>query len=234
VDKYPALESALTFCITNDIQIPDDLLEDLRATGIKTEAYYESQLTRLVKSFYKGNMDALEFVMVFENMITGQLTKAWLEGLETNGLTSEDMTDEWKVILDDIITAEKESVSGFANDIESASMLTGEPIDPLLARVPLWALRYEDTKNRAIMATAEEKTKLEWIYGDTEHCETCAQLNGIVAYSREWDESGIRPQNPPNGMLTCGGWRCQCRLEPTDKRKTVNAYDKLLAIGLGQ
>ena len=26
----------------------------------------------------------------------------------------------------------------------------------------------------------------------------------------------FRPQNPPNQMLDCGGWRCQCRLEKTD------------------
>lgn len=48
-------------------------------------------------------------------------------------------------------------------------------------------------------------------------------LNGIVAYAREWNEYGIHPQSPPNDLLECGGWRCQCRLVSTAKRVTPKA-----------
>jgi len=215
------------------IQIPAELAADLESIGVKTQEYYEGQLTRLVTSFYKGNIDALQFVQIFGNLIDGQLNKAWMEGMAVNGLKPEDMTDELQAILDEIIDAEHGSIIGFADDIGAASGLTGEPIDPLLARVPLWGARYEDPKNRAIMATAEEKDKLEWIYGDTQHCDTCAQLNGVVAYASEWERAGLHPQGPPNDMLECGGWLCQCLLQPTDKRRSPNVMDKLLTIGLG-
>jgi hypothetical protein len=233
VEKYPALKAAFRYCQVCGIQIPQDVLGGLERVGIKTAEYYEAQLTRLVKSLYKGNMDELEFVQVFGDLIDGQLTKAWYEGLAENGLTKDDMTEEWQAILDGVLASEHDSILGFADEIAAASELTGEPIDPYLARVQLWANRYEDVKNQAIMASAEEKTKLEWIYGDTEHCGTCAQLNGVVAYASEWDRAGLHPQQPPNGMLECGGWRCQCQLAPTDKRHTRNVMDKLLAIGLG-
>lgn len=217
--NYPALKAAVMFLIDNGVEIPTDLLAQFESLGIKSQEYYQAQLTRLVKSFYKGNMDILEFVTIFGDLIMGQLTKAWYEGMAVNDVPPEDLTDEWKFMLDDIIRVEKDSVFPFADEIAAASQLTGTSIDPFLSRVFIWSNRYEDVRNQAILATAEEKTKLEWIFGDTDHCTTCEQLNGIIAYAREWNEAGLRPQNPPNGALECGGWRCQCRLEPTTARR---------------
>jgi hypothetical protein len=217
--NYPALKAAAMYLIDNGVEIPSDLLSQFASLGIKSQEYYQAQLTRLVKSFYKGNMDILEFVTIFGDLITGQLTKAWNEGMEVNGVPPEDITDEWKSMLDDIIATEKDSIMGFADEIAAASGLTDQPIDPYLSRVDIWANRYPDVVNQAILATAEEKTKLEWVYGDTDHCDTCLQLNGIVAYAREWEEAGLHPQQPPNGALACGGWRCACALVPTTARR---------------
>ena len=69
-----------------------------------------------------------------------------------------------------------------------------------------------------------------WVYGETEHCETCRQLNGIVARATEWQRIGVRPQNAPNGLLDCGGWNCQCAINPTTQRRTPGAYDKIIGI----
>jgi len=217
--NYPALKAAAMFLIDNGVEIPSDLLSQFESFGIKSQEYYQAQLTRLVKSFYKGNMDILEFVTIFGDLITGQMTKAWYEGMAVNGVPPEDLTDEWKFMLDDIIRLEKDSVFPFADEIRAASELTGTVIDPFLSRVSIWANRYPDVVNQAILATAEEKTKLEWIYGDTDHCDTCLQLNGIVAYAREWEEAGLHPQQPPNGALQCGGWKCSCSLVPTTARR---------------
>jgi hypothetical protein len=102
--------------------------------------------------------------------------------------------------------------------------------------VDIWANRYPDVVNQAILATAEEKTKLEWVYSpEKEHCTICSALNGIVAYAREWDELGVRPQNPPNPALSkdnggCGGWRCGCELIPTTRRRSPDAFTTIMNI----
>jgi hypothetical protein len=103
--------------------------------------------------------------------------------------------------------------------------------DGMLARAELWANRYTDTVNIAILTTKEQK--LVWNLGATEeHCETCAALNGIVAWASEWELANVHPQSPPNDLLECGGWKCDCSLEPTEKRRSPKALTTLLDIAV--
>jgi hypothetical protein len=77
------------------------------------------------------------------------------------------------------------------------------------------------------MVTAGVGAKLQWVYGDTDHCETCLSLNGLVAYASEWAASPYHPQQPPNDYLDCGGWKCKCKLEPTNKKRSKNIAEVL-------
>jgi len=64
-----------------------------------------------------------------------------------------------------------------------------------------------------------------WVFDDTaEKCDTCLALNGIVAYAWEWETAGFRPQSPPNALLTCGGWHCECELRHTEKRRSPSPH----------
>ena len=199
--------------------------------AVKTVAYYVRALRRAVLNFYRGEMDAFEFIDDMVGLIEGQFTRAWNEGAREAGTEPKDMTDEDKLILIDRMEQEQQFILGFASDIETARM-EQTPITPLYNRVELWANRYNEVRNEAIIHF--RKGKLEWKLGQTEeHCTTCAALNGIVALAEEWEQSGIRPQNAPNEILECGGWQCDCSLDPTDKRKTNNALNRLLDIAAG-
>ena len=63
--------------------------------------------------------------------------------------------------------------------------------------------------------TGEEvEAAFVWRLGATEdHCVDCLNLDGQVHTAAEWLASGIQPQSPD---LACGGWNCDCRLEPTE------------------
>ena len=211
-----------TVCIlARRYPIPPDI-------AAKTYEYYRRVLLSMTRDLYRGDISESEFVTQMADLIQQQLTRAWHEGMRTNGLDPvEDMEEDWLTILDEIILSEYNYVDAFAADIVDA-WNRNQPWEPLLARAELWANRYNDVVNQAIMATKEQK--LKWIYGDTEHCETCAALNGIVAWASEWELSGVEPQNPPNAALTCGGWKCKCRLEPTTERKTRNAFSRIMAV----
>lgn len=208
VSKYPAV------------------IHHLNKEALKTYAFYASSIRDLTKKFYDDKINYLDFVSSMENLIVAQLRLAWFEGMEANGLSEEDMTPEWAKILREIIMSEQDHVADFALAIERAKR-ADEPLDPLMSRADLWGNRYNDVVNQAKMLTAEDGDKLEWVYGDTDHCETCLSLNGIVAYASEWAASAYHPQRPPNELLDCGGWRCQCSLVPTKKRRTRNAAEVL-------
>lgn len=188
---------------------------------IKTQAYYQTSMETAVREFYRGDIDAGDFIDEMIRLIEGQLRRAWNEGMRKNELDpSKDMTDEWEGILQDAIDSELDHVLDFAQAIEDAKNPENpDDFDPtgfrdFYHRVALWANRYNEIVSLALITTKPEE-RYVWILGPTEHCWTCATLAGTVAKGSDWKASGIRPQNPPNKRLECGGWNCQCSLQKT-------------------
>lgn len=197
-----------------------------RPLEFKTVEYYVRQLRGLIRAVYNGILGG-EFIDIMANLIQGQLTQAFQQAIDGYGA---DWNDELRAALESMILSEYEHVDRLYRDVVDARV-DGLSVDPLLARADLWANRWNDAHNRAnqiLAATFGER--MIWIYGDTDHCETCERLNGIVAFAREWESLGVSPQNPPNPVLQCGGWRCQCRLEPTDRRRSPNAFATIMNI----
>jgi hypothetical protein len=221
MNKYQARDNLIIAWIktisvlSRYVAIPDEL-------AAKTYGYYLGKIEELVRDLYRKDIDRGSFVGQMAELIQAQLTRAWNEGMRENGLDpAQDMETEWQDILDNMILDEYNYVDSFAADIVAAS---DQQLDwnPLLSRAQLWANRYPDVVTKATLITKEQK--LIWIYGDTEHCNDCLHLNGIVAWASEWEEVGIRPQSSD---LECGGWRCQCQLIPTSNRHTRNAVDAI-------
>jgi len=81
------------------------------------------------------------------------------------------------------------------------------------ARIPMWTNRYREVMNTAKTMAGADK-KLIWVLGPTEEsCPSCLKLAGKVKRGSVWMASGIQPQSP---ALACGGFFCQCSLQPTD------------------
>jgi hypothetical protein len=164
-------------------------------------------------------------------LLEQQLRRAFNEGMRQNDLDPEkDMTPEWEQIYQDAVVEQYQYIEQFAADIVQGA-LDDVGVAQFKARSALWANRYNDMVTTAQMATADNKDRFIWKIGATEkHCETCAALNGIVAWAEEWEQSGFHPQGAPNDLLTCGGWLCDCSLESTDQRRSPNALDTLMNI----
>jgi hypothetical protein len=229
---YPALKATAFWCIQNNVDIPVDILHAM-ADIFKTVDWYNRAMWAAVRDLYNGVISVPEFETIMIDIIQNQLRRAWNEGMRSIGLDPEsDMTLLWEMALQDIMASELVYVDPLAAEIVAA-FHNNENVDQFRSRVELWANRYNDVVNQAVQICSKAGQKMEWIYGDTAHCTTCEQLNGTVAFESEWEQAGIYPQRPPNAMLSCGGWKCQCQIVPTDKRRSPNALEKLLAIGLG-
>lgn len=199
------------------------------AEEYKTADQMQGRIENLVKALYKGTITAAAFVDSMAALISRQITLAYREAWNDEGDGGK-IPDYLTSASDEAILAQFDFVDQYARDIVDAS-IDKTPIDPLLSRAALWANRYTENYNNAVALIAlQNGGKLEWVYGDTDHCETCQSLNGIVAFASEWNEIGVKPQTAPNDMLECGGWKCQCYLEPTDKRRTKNAVEKIRVI----
>jgi len=223
-----ALKYSFAWCDVNNIAPPIELC--VQAVPVmKSLPFFSKTIQRLVKSLYDGFIGG-EFVDTLKNLIRGQMRRAYEEAWtdDGNALPLPPYLEQAAAALAD---EQAGYVDGYYKAIIDARV-DKSPIEPLQSRAELWANRYTQAKNDAIMQiTAETGGKLVWIEGDTEDkCETCLALNGIVAYATEWQISGFKPQNAPNPLIECGGWHCQCRLENTNKRRTANALDRLLTI----
>ena len=208
-----AVVKTRTALVTSGILTPEQI-------GLKTVAFYERSLWKATREFYNGDIDASGFIGHLIYLIEEQTRRAWNEGMRNVGLNpSKDMTPEYEAVLRGVIDSEFNHVLDFAAAIQKAKE-DGKDIAPFQSRVQLWANRYNEVVNLSEI-TCKPKELFEWVYGDTQHCSTCAALNGVVATGEQWQASRYRPQSPPNPFLECGGWRCQCRLVPTKKPATA-------------
>lgn len=196
------------------------------AESVKYVGTFYSRLKELVLASYAGIMTLDEFFANMELTIEGELRQAVNQAYDESEVG---VVPEVEAALSAMIDNEILYINNFWLDIV-AGKRDGVSVLQFLARAQVWANRWNDAYNMAkLKIAALFGAKMEWVYGDAEHCVTCQNLNGIVAYAKEWDEAGVTPQSPPNSALECGGWRCQCTLTVTDKRKTPNAASAIAA-----
>jgi hypothetical protein len=198
-------------------------------TDYKTYDYFLTTMQNLIHSVYTGTI-AGEFIDIMANLISGQLRQAFTQAWADEEGAGE-LPDYLTGALEDMILSEYDHVDSFYREIVDAR-LDEKPIDSLLARATLWAQRYTDAYEQARhLITMENGGNEEWVLGGTEeHCPECAALNGIVARASEWEQLGVHPQQPPNAVLTCGGWKCDCERRPTEKRRSPGAFDRIVEI----
>lgn len=158
------------------------------AESYKTVKYYGIALDRAIRDFYDGSMDEGEFIDEMIRLIEGQFGRAWNEGMREVGFDPKRMSAADRASLQGRIDKEFEFILDFAQQIDNAAA-EGKPVDAFRQRVKLWTNRYNEILNDAKMRFGGKK-RLEWIYGDTQHCKTCEKLNGIVATARAWNASG--------------------------------------------
>lgn len=203
-------------------------------TAYKTQEFFNHTLAHMVKQVYNGHMHK-EFYDIMAHLVKGQLTDAYVQAWEDDGGVLP-LPEYLASSLNYDVAAQLEFIDGFYKDIV-ATQKEKKPVDPLVRRASIWANQWKNCFNRAVSLVAEnEGGKLAWELGETEqHCPFCRALNGIVAYASEWNKLDVHPQNAPNPALTgevdgekgCQGWVCDCKLKPTDKRRSPNAYQRI-------
>jgi len=183
----------------------------------KTIASYRNGLRSAVRGLWSGALDRSQFNSNIRATINNRLSQAFEEGAAEFDIKPDEFTQEEFLALGKAIKTELANVKNLADRIQANDKASGGKLSPLMTRVnELWVNRYRDIRNQGKILTGKNQ-KLVWRLGATEqHCTTCPKLDGKVKRASEWNKSGIRPQNPPNGDLECGGWQCLCELKPTN------------------
>jgi len=170
-----------------------------------------------VRGLWSGVFDLFQFVDNMLDVIQRGLALAWADGMAEMGADFGERTPDEEVALQRMINQEITHAPGFGQDIEAGNKDSGGKLRPFLTRAEMWARRYVDARNRAmLMVTANPK--MEWVYGDTiDHCPDCKMYVGRVYRKDTWARYDIRPQSR---RLACSGIKCDCRFVVTDKPVT--------------
>lgn len=175
---------------------------------------YKKEIQDAVRQFWREGSRG-NFITRMKPIVRLGLRDAWDQGAQEIGITPEDYTDDDIKARDAIVAEETSHIWDLVDYLESVAR-AGGTLDQAQSRLDTWAMRYPDVVGRAKVIMGKDQ-KLEWVYGDTEHCTSCKRLNGIVKRASFWKKAGVLPKNPPNSKLRCKGFRCQCQLVPTDK-----------------
>lgn len=171
---------------------------------------YQASLRAATRGFYKGVLSRSQFASAMKSAIQRGLTQAFIEGARNCGVSQNELTDKETQVLTEAIASELEHISDFADGIKDSNKLA-----TVFGRLELWANRYTDVLNQAKVIACKD-SKLEWRIGPTErHCRDCSKYDTRVYRGSTWGD--IRPQSP---SLACHGYRCKCKLNPTDKGLT--------------
>lgn len=186
---------------------------------------YQIGLRAGVYGLWSGKIDFDQaFDMVFVAIDRG-LPQGWAEGAAECGIKPEEYTPDERTKLAQAIANEKNHVFGLLDWVEQNSKANGGKRGTAYSRLDIWINRYRDVVNKAKVSACADM-KMRWTLGPTEHCTTCMKLSGKVKRGSYWN-SHVLPQNPPNGLLECGGWNCQCTLQPTDAKASPGPLPRL-------
>ena len=205
-----------------------------KSIEIKTvEEIYRYVWLTIQDLYEDGNIN--NFLDTMANILESQLTKAFAAAINDSDLDAGEIDNEpFAGKLEDEILAQYDFVDKLAKDIvEARNAETG--VDAFEPRANLWASQYDNAYNAAILLAATiNGENLKWEIGETEaHCNSCASLDGVVAPATLWEELGVHPKDGPNDKLDCGGWRCDCKCDPTDEKATPGARE-IIMIAMAQ
>lgn len=178
----------------------------------KSDADYGRVVRGLTHKLWAGEIDFYTFVSGMVDSIYFHYEKAWREGARQCGVSPADRTATEAQQLQWAITADIQSIMGFADFVGQHTKAEGWKLASVMPRAELWSNRYKSIVTFAQVTACTDK-KLTWRFGATEeHCADCARYNGRTYRATVWAEWGAIPRSH---RLECGGWRCDCRLDPT-------------------
>jgi hypothetical protein len=173
-------------------------------------AEYDNTLTANVRRGFRGQTDERELAAAHRDMIRAFAPQAYYEGLRQGGVEQDEADDDDRATIKDWIGEQLSHVRGFAEAVMDAKRDKALQ-DAVYARLDQWLRALQSLGNLGY-ASAQKNAMGIWEYGATEHCATCAQLNGKRHRLKWYLQKGYIPREPGSQTLDCGGWECQCQI----------------------
>lgn len=178
-----------------------------------TQSQFETAIGDLFMAAVSGDIDRRRFGVVARGLIATYGRKVYRDGLEAGGADAAEISDEELAEISQLAVEQSQYVTAvgeaiFKDERVSLEQAAGKP--------QLWWNKSMMPFYNAGLASADRNGNYEFLLGATEeHCVDCRRLNGQVHRLRNWIKSGWMPQS---NKLSCGGWKCDCRIQKTNRQ----------------
>ncbi len=209
-----------------NLALASDALRDM-ATVLQIS---DKSVTSIARKFHADLRRLVTLGFVSDSSILGDLRRlvknaiadAYVEGLAEGDVSADEMSDDDALMIIELGDRQLEHVTNFVRDIRDAKNDKAAQRDILDRRLDLWTASVESAGAQGI-ASAKSNTMGTWQYGDSEHCATCAKLNGQRHRLKWFLSNGYIPREPGSQTLDCGGWACQCKIVDERGRQLLPA-----------
>jgi len=190
-----------------------------RERGIKSvkasiETNYAGELHKLAASDEKDSDKLKEAIIA---LLLFWAFKAYYDGMQAGGVEDPEgeATASDRMTIDEWIAAQTIFALGLAQAMADAKQAEGDAKIKADAeverRLAMWAAALMVLRVQGL-ASAQADMMVTWKYGETEHCDTCLNLNGQQHRLSWFTDKGFIPREPGSATLKCGGYNCQCGL----------------------
>jgi hypothetical protein len=165
----------------------------------------------------RGDVDDEAARERMRDLIAGFAESAYRAGLAEGGIL-DDLTPKQREKIAVLLARQQPLIDQFLDELLAQGLSDAQ----LEQRVRLWA----NGALQPIFNEAVEEANADglymWLEGDTQFkCPDCVRLDGQIHRWSEYLERNLMPQTP--GQNTeCGGWMCQCTLNPVVGRSRGN------------
>lgn len=185
----------------DDAQINDDV-----KSFVDTIAGFVARFGQNVRAVINGTISRSLVRGSMRATLSQGGTKAFIDGKQIGGgegnltLADEEYLARWRY-------EEFQYLTGFLDSAEKG----GISQDQLDNHLQMWINKSLRKAYYKGLESAGRNKWYMWVYGLTEHCDTCLMAHGQVHRMKAWVNAGILPQSD---NLQCGGYHCQCVLTP--------------------
>jgi hypothetical protein len=171
-----------------------------------------ARLHKIIRDAWKGQGGDLNNAL--RELIEYHISAAYFEGLEAGGIPPEEHDADMAQEADTLVFEQFAHVDGLVAAIEEAQQDEAKR-DAVEQRAELWC-RSVESAGLAGLNRAKATEMVEWRVGPTEHCDTCAKLDG-QKHRRKWFTERNYIPRQAGAAMDCGGFNCQCELVSVKK-----------------
>lgn len=174
----------------------------IQATQLDFEGRFESILIQA----RDGSIDRRSFGATVRYLLNSFGQKAYADGLTDGGVDAAELDEADRGTIATMLADQSQYVTELG-----AILFKGDGITDFEAadKPTLWFNKAISPMYQAGLLSADSNSIYEWVYGDTDHCDSCLKLNGQRHRLRSYKARGLMPHS---SELDCGGWLCKCKL----------------------